>query len=99
VNIIIDFDKNTSAPVHQINTDLVTDYYHQLLQLSEHLSLENNETELFAQALRMPGVFTSEEATVDDSFWFLMQSAIAEALGRFNICRSKEGSILETDIQ
>jgi uncharacterized protein (TIGR00255 family) len=28
-----------------------------------------------------------------------MQSAIAEALGRFNICRSKEGSILETDIQ
>lgn len=99
VTIIIDFDKNIPLPSHQINKELVIDYYHQILHLSEHLSLENTEKEAFTQTLRMPGIFSGEEAIIDDSFWLLLQTAIAEALGRFNTCRSKEWGVLENDIQ
>lgn len=97
VIVNIDVDKWWERVANRINESVVIDYYHQIINITEKLAFEPTESAL-SQALKMPGIFWSEELQVNDDYWNTILTATMEAMKLFDVSREREWALLEVDI-
>ncbi len=80
-----------------INESLFRAYFSQLSKLKNELG--QNETDLFAAILRIPGVVGSASGDIDDDEWEAMLATAEEALAALQKFRKTEGKILAKDLR
>jgi uncharacterized protein (TIGR00255 family) len=86
--------KQEETPV-KINAALAKQYYSQLKELAKELN--EPETNLLTQVLKMPDVLKSERQAPDENDWKDIYSVVMLAIDDLNKFRADEGKSIETD--
>lgn len=86
--------KNLETPV-DINTELAREYYKKLKNLS--LELNENNTDLLTQVLKMPEVLKSERKESNENEWKEIKSVVESAIISLDKFRTDEGKSIEKD--
>lgn len=96
LNVSVEYTDQT-AKASSINTDLLKQYYSQLLAVANEL--RDNKANLFELALSMPEVISNNEDTVDEEEAKVLMDAFYEAVKQFNTFREDEGNVLAEDLK
>ncbi|VTR35763.1 YicC-like family, N-terminal region [Sphingobacterium thalpophilum] len=96
LNVSVEYTDQT-AKASSINTDLLKQYYSQLLAVANEL--QDNKANLFELALSMPEVISNNEDTVDEEEAKVLMDAFYEAVKQFNTFREDEGNVLAEDLK
>ncbi len=83
--------KDTST---KINTAVVENYYEQIQNIAEKLSISLPE-DWFQTLLRLPDVIKNETADVDETEWQIIHKAIKETVQHLSDFRTQEGAMLQ----
>ena len=82
---------------YSINRDTVKSYYKELKELSGELG-DDSSPEFLSILMKMPDVFKTERAELDESEWEGIWKLINEAVEKLNQFRTDEGEILGKDL-
>lgn len=88
--------KKQEAPV-EINTELAKLYYSKLKELAKELN--ESESNLLTQVLKMPDVLKSERKEPNENDWTEIKEVITEAITNLNNFRADEGKSIEKDFE
>lgn len=88
--------KKQETPV-EVNTELAKAYYEKLKQLAKDLN--EPDSNLLAQVLKMPDVLKSERREPDENDWKDIFEVILNAIGSLNNFREHEGKSIEKDFE
>lgn len=95
-------EKLELAPTYKINSDLVKDYYKQILLLEENLSntgsYKTKPSEVMPMLLRMPNILVQDNIKLDSSEWKEVTKSVDYAISNIIKFRKDEGKKLEEDI-
>ncbi|MCW3804684.1 YicC/YloC family endoribonuclease [Plebeiibacterium marinum] len=95
VGFYVDFlgtEKNTS-----INTQVIENYYNQLLPISDKLGL-TEKTDILRAIMPLPDTIKTEQAELNEEEWKIIASTFSKAIECLNEFRNQEGKHLNTDI-
>jgi uncharacterized protein (TIGR00255 family) len=84
-------------PKAAINQELAHNYYRDIKKLAD--SIDEGNTSLLGQVLRMPDVLKTDRPEVEKIEWEIIEKTIDEALVKFNEFRSQEGAKLGDDFK
>lgn len=93
VSIFVE-SKNIETPV-EVNTELAREYYKKLKSLS--VELNENNSDLLSQILKMPDVLKSERKEANENEWKEIKSVVDAAIISLDKFRSDEGKSIEVD--
>ncbi len=79
----------------RLNKSLITSYYNQLTEISSELGLPQEN--LLATLVRMPDIFATEAADLDEAEWTIILSIIDKAIEEHVSFRQAEGNRLEEE--
>lgn len=88
--------KKQETPV-EVNTELAKAYYEKLKQLAKDLN--EPDTNLLTQVLKMPDVLKSERKEPDENDWKEIYEVIVVAIAFLNKFREDEGKSIEKDFE
>jgi len=86
--------KKQEAPV-EINTELAKLYYSKLKELAKELN--ESDSNLFTQVLKMPDVLKSERKEPNENDWNEIKEVVNTAIESLNHFRADEGKSIEKD--
>ena len=90
-------ENNAEQPKAVINQELAQNYYQDLKNLAN--SINESNTSLLSQVLRMPDVMKTERSETEKEEWGIVEQTIDEALVKFNEFRAQEGEKLGEDFK
>ncbi|MBL4652147.1 MAG: YicC family protein [Flavobacteriales bacterium] len=90
-------ENNAEQPKAVINQELAQNYYQDIKNLAD--SINESNTSLLGQVLRMPDVMKTERSETEEGEWSIVENAIDEALHKFNSSREQEGEKLGIDFK
>jgi len=96
LTVTVDYIEQT-AKASGIHAELLEKYYRQLAAIADRIG--EPKTSLFALALNMPEVVTSNEETADEEEGKLLMEAFHEAVDAFDGFRQDEGNVLREDLE
>jgi uncharacterized protein (TIGR00255 family) len=79
------------------NKEVIKTYFSTLQQIADEVGVKDDN--LFSTILRMPNVFQSDTADIDDGLSKAMYEAVNGALDNFTEFRKKEGESLHADLK
>lgn len=89
----VESDKNVT-----IKQSVVTQYFQQMLELSEALGIEPNRSELLLTVMRFPDTMQMQSEELNETEWQALKTGISQALEGINSFRIQEGKALINDI-
>ena len=98
VDIFITYEDMTENRMAlRYNSDLATEYFNYMQQMSQEFGLPNDIS--ISRLSRYPDVFVMEEQTIDEKeLWAVLEKALAGACEQFVQTRITEGNNLKEDI-
>ena len=90
--------EKTDQALACIDTELASNYYKMLSQLSTELNSPIT-SDIFIQALKMPDVIISKKEEITEELWIALAQTITEACAKVNEFRGSEGGELAKDIE
>lgn len=96
VSFFIEY-KEDKAPV-QINAGVVRNYYLQIKQILDSLSIKKDDEPVIQAILRLPESLNNEKQTTDPSEWEVILETLASAADALEEYRKQEGAAIEKDI-
>lgn len=97
VDCVISLKETGSAKPVTINTDLAKAYYEPLAALSVALKLDPSH--ILSTLVKLPEVITPTSETLSDKEWIDFQKVLLQAIDILKGHRSKEGKVLQGDIE
>lgn len=98
IDMCIYFDNAESDKDVTINKTVVTQYFNQLLEISNQLGIETNKGDLLQSAIRFPDTLQIKSEELDEAEWNRLKAGIVEALKEIDKFRIQEGKALIKDI-
>ena len=100
IDLFISLDsQDQSATAHQVNKELLAEYYAQVREAISHTGASYEpDAALFAQLLHLPDVVGGKKPEIDEDQWSLLFAAIKEAVAALKEFRVREGVSLRADV-
>ncbi len=98
VDFTLRLDSGESDKSAKVNKSVFIEYYNQLLDVSQELSINVKADDLFQAVSKIPDVFKSEQTEIDENEWKTVITSIRSAIDELNQFRNQEGKALENDI-
>jgi uncharacterized protein (TIGR00255 family) len=114
IDFFMTWEPNAAANAKTINSDLVVEYYNQIMNIHQRLdgtekfgkvgkavndTLRIVDNNLLSTILRFPDVMdNSKQDIINDDNWEAVHKGISEAIAAVNEYRSKEGEALYKDV-
>ena len=102
-------ESSESSKKHTLNTELIKQYYQEILHLKDDLNLKNNiwgtnfyrlnQVEIIPTLLKMPEVMKKQEEHLSEDDWEEISTGINDAITNILQFRLDEGEKLEKDIR
>lgn len=97
IDLMISFDAMNDEPAPVINSNIVKNYYNQLMEISNELGI-NSDSELLGIVMRLPETFRTERAELTEEEWSMAAKLIDDALSMADLYRLEEGRAMEADL-
>ena len=98
IECIVSLECFAGEQLATINTDVVRQYYKQLLTVQDELEIQTNEP-LLQTILRLPESLKTIKEELDEKEWEMVKAALISSLDQLDQFRSQEGEALESDIK
>jgi uncharacterized protein (TIGR00255 family) len=98
IDLSIFFDVLDDEYIPSINKSIVKNYFNQLKEISDELSLDLNE-HILSTIMRLPETLKTEKPEIGAEEWELVRRQLQEALDMLDLYRIEEGNALEKDIR
>lgn len=98
VDMVIYFDNAESEKDVVINRSVVTQYFNQMLEISEQLGVDTDKSALLQTVMRFPDTLQVKAEELDEEEWTVLHVGVENALEEMNRFRLQEGAALIKDI-
>lgn len=98
VDMVICFDNAESEKDVVINRSVVTQYFNQMLEISEQLGVDTDKSALLQTVMRFPDTLQVKAEELDEEEWTALHVGVENALEEMNRFRLQEGAALIKDI-
>lgn len=98
VDMVIYFDNAESEKDVVINRSVVTQYFNQMLEISEQLGVDTDKSALLQTVMRFPDTLQVKAEELDEEEWTALHVGVENALEEMNRFRLQEGAALIKDI-
>lgn len=98
VDMVIYFDNAESEKDVVINRSVVTQYFNQMLEISEQLGVDTDKSALLQTVMRFPDTLQVKAEELDEEEWTALHVGVENALEEMNRFRIQEGAALIKDI-
>jgi len=98
VDMVIYFDNAESEKDIVINRSVVTQYFNQMLEISEQLGVDTDKSALLQTVMRFPDTLQVKAEELDEEEWTVLHVGVENALEEMNRFRLQEGAALIKDI-
>ena len=98
VDMVIYFDNAESEKDVVINRSVVTQYFNQMLEISEQLGVDTDKSALLQTVMRFPDTLQVKAEELDEAEWTVLHVGVENALEEMNRFRLQEGAALIKDI-
>lgn len=98
VDMVIYFDNAESEKNVVINRSVVTQYFNQMLEISEQLGVDTDKSALLQTVMRFPDTLQVKAEELDEEEWTVLHVGVENALEEMNRFRLQEGAALIKDI-
>lgn len=98
VDMVIYFDNAESEKDVVINRSVVTQYFNQMLEISEQLGVDTDKSALLQTVMRFPDTLQVKAEELDEEEWNALHVGVENALEEMNRFRLQEGAALIKDI-
>lgn len=98
VDMVIYFDNAESEKDIVINRSVVTQYFNQMLEISEQLGVDTDKSALLQTVMRFPDTLQVKAEELDEEEWTALHVGVENALEEMNRFRLQEGAALIKDI-
>lgn len=98
VDMVIYFDNAESEKDVVINRSVVTQYFNQMLEISEQLGVDADKSALLQTVMRFPDTLQVKAEELDEEEWTALHVGVENALEEMNRFRLQEGAALIKDI-
>ena len=98
VDMGIYFDNAESEKDVVINRSVVTQYFNQMLEISEQLGVDTDKSALLQTVMRFPDTLQVKAEELDEEEWTALHVGVENALEEMNRFRLQEGAALIKDI-
>ena len=98
VDMVIYFDNAESEKDVVINRSVVTQYFNQMLEISEQLGVDTDKSALLQTVMRFPDTLQVKAEELDGEEWNALHVGVENALEEMNRFRLQEGAALIKDI-
>lgn len=97
VDLSMFVESAVSDKITQINSQIIEEYYKQLLPIADNLGLAD-KTDFLRIIMPLPETVKTEPAELDEEEWKLVMRAVDKAIANIERFRAQEGSVLEKEI-
>ncbi|MFW5819979.1 MAG: YicC/YloC family endoribonuclease, partial [Bacteroidota bacterium] len=97
IDFTVFYDLNEGFTGSSINKNMFREYFKQINELKNELSL--NSEEILASILRLPDTIKTEKIELDEKEWTEVENGIYKALDELNQFRQQEGFTMRKDLQ
>ena len=98
VDMVIYFDNAESEKDIVINRSVVTQYFNQMLEISEQMGVDTDKSALLQTVMRFPDTLQVKAEELDEEEWTVLHVGVENALEEMNRFRLQEGAALIKDI-
>lgn len=105
IDFFITFEANAAESAKQINSDLVLEYYRQIMAIGGRMKTEFPDSDeidaagMLPSILRFPDVLdVKKQEIITDENWEAVEKCVSEALDAIDDFRTREGAILKKDV-
>ncbi len=97
IDVLIDVVSPNGEDAYGLNHALIKKYYRELMKLSDELTVPTGD--ILAAILRIPNVIISEEGTLQEEEWAVVEKTLHEAIKAYDNFRKEEGNVLAKELQ
>ncbi|NJK82709.1 MAG: YicC family protein [Saprospiraceae bacterium] len=97
IDVLIDVISSNGEDAYGLNHALIKKYYRELTKLSGELAVPTGD--ILAAILRIPNVVISEEGTLREEEWAVVEKTLQEAMKAYDHFRKEEGNVLAKELQ
>ncbi len=97
IDVLIDVVSSNGEDAYGLNHTLIKKYYRELTKLSGELTVPTGD--ILGAILRIPNVIISEEGTLREEEWVVVEKTLHEAIKAYDNFRKEEGSVLAKELQ
>ncbi len=97
IDVLIDVVSSNGEDAYGLNHALIKKYYRELTKLSDELTVPTGD--ILGAILRIPNVIISEEGTLREEEWVVVEKTLHEAIKAYDDFRKEEGNVLAKELQ